>query len=89
MASNYVVNLMEMFNSEVAHLDDDFKANYQTLNSSKSNYVFFHRERKKSQKLPLSLSIVGQEVETVTVVRFLAALIDECLKFSNHVYSVA
>ena len=44
---------------------------------------------KKVSTLPLNLSIGGQEVERVTVFRFLWVLIDKCLMFGNHVNSVA
>ena len=89
LASNHLPNLMDVFNSEVAKVDSWFKANYLTLNPSKSNYVIFHRDRKRVPSLRSGLAIGGQEVVRVTVVRFLGVLLDECLKFSNHVNSVA
>ena len=89
MASNDLGNLMGLFSSEVALVDGWFRANYLTLNPSKSNYIIFHRDKKKVPTMPLSLSIGGQEVERVTVVRFLGVLIDECLKFGAHVNGVA
>lgn len=67
MTSNHLGNLMEMFNSDVAHVDGWLRANSLTLNSSKSNYVFFHRDRRKFPTLPLCLSIGSLEVERVTV----------------------
>ena len=80
---------MVLFNSEVAHVDSLFKANYLSLNPSKSNYAIVHRDRKLLPSIRSGLTIGGQEVVRVTVVRFLGVLLDKCLKFSNHANSFA
>ena len=59
MASKHLGNLIETFKSEVAHMDDWFRANYLTLNPSKSYYVIFDKDGKTIPTLPLSLSIGG------------------------------
>ena len=87
LASSQLHILMEVFNSEVAHVDSWFKANYLTLNPSKSNYLIFHRDRKLLPGLRSGLTIGGQEVVRVTFVRFLGVFLDEC--HVNPVNSVA
>ena len=87
--SNHLPILMEVFNSKVAHVDSWFKANWLTLNPSKNNYVIFHRDRKLIPSLRSSLIIGGQEIVSVTIVRFFEVLLDECLEFSKHVNSIA
>ena len=89
LASNHLPNLTDVLNSEVANVDSWFKANYLTLNPSKSNYVSFHRDKKLISSLRAGLTIGGQKVVRATVVRFHRVLLDECLMFSNHVNSVA
>ena len=89
LASNHFLYLMEVFNSEVAHVVSWFKANFPILNPSRSNYSIFHRDRKLVPSLPPGLILGGQEFVGVTVVRFLGFLLYECLTFSNHVNSVA
>ena len=79
LASNLLPSLMDVFNSEVANVDCWFKTNYLTLNPSKSIFVILHRDSNLIPSLRAGLTIGGQVVVRVTVVRFLGVFLIERL----------
>ena len=62
-----------------------FKANYLTLNPSKSNFVIFHTDRKLVPSLRSGLTKGGQKFVKITVNIFLRVVLDKCPKFGRHV----
>ena len=58
------------------------------LNAAKSNFVIFHRDKKKVVQGECQLVIDGNLIDRKCEATFLGAILEESLKFKQHVFFV-
>lgn len=75
-------NREEAINSELDRINIWMKVNKLTINASKTKCMIFHKKPKRIN--PLSLSINGQVIETVSSFNYLGIHLDENLTWKNH-----
>ena len=76
-------DLIKTLNEELAKLNIWLNANKLTINIAKSHYMFFHRGRRKSNICSPILNNVS--LERVQCTKFLGIIIDDGLKWTNHI----
>ena len=87
----YLYNLTNIINIGLLNLSDWFKANKQSLNIKKSNYIIFiiFRQRQKRQITSLPLYKNDHELHRTDHVVFLGVILDEHLSWSLHISHIA
>jgi hypothetical protein len=80
----YLYNLTNIINIGLLNLSDWFKANKQSLNIKKSNYIIFRR-RQKRQITSFPLYKNDHELHRTDHVVFLGVTLDEHLSWSLHI----
>ena len=76
-------DLIKTLNEELAKLNIWLNANKLTINIAKSHYMVFHRGRRKSNICSPILNNVS--LERVQCTKFLGIIIDDGLKWTNHI----
>ena len=76
-------DLIKTLNEELAKLNIWLNANKLTINIAKSHYMVFHRGRRKSNICNPILNNVS--LERVQCTKFLGIIIDDGLKWTNHI----
>ena len=80
-----IEDIMLTLQDEMGTVGHWLRANKLSLNVKKTKFVIFGT-RFKTSKLPrLSLSIFGEEIEQVTVMKYLGVMLDNNLNFTDHV----
>jgi len=82
-SSSNISQLYETMNTELNNLTDWFQANKLSLNISKTNYMIFSNIN--LQQNYIELKITNQIIMQKSCVKFLGVLIDEKLKWNEHV----
>ena len=75
-------NIIFTLNTELQKLDVWLQANKLTLNTAKTHYMVFHRERIKCKTE--KIIIRNNEIAAVKSTRFLGVIIDDKLKWKEH-----
>ena len=78
----------ENINTDMATLDDWFKANKLSLNISKTNYVIFRPSNRILPDVGFDLNIGLDKIERKSSVKFLGMVLDENLKWSPQIQHV-
>ena len=86
LAGKHINQLMQSMNVEIMLLNTWLQSNKLSLNVSKTQYMIFHRARIKLDKL--SLSINGVNLEEVKTFKYLGLIIDNKLKWIDHIAHV-
>ena len=75
--------MIATLNCELAKLTEWLNANKLSINVSKSDYMVFHRSRRKINKgnILLDTTILSQ----VTLTKFLEVILDDKLKWTHHI----
>ena len=76
-------DLIKTLNEELSKLNIWLNANKLTINIAKSHYMVFHRGRRKSNLCSPVLNNVS--LERVQYTKFIGIIIDEGLKWPNHI----
>ena len=76
-------DLIKTLNEELAKLNIWLNANKLTINIAKSHYMVFHRGKRKSDLRSPVLNNVS--LERVQCTKFLGIIIDDGLKWTNHI----
>ena len=76
-------HLIKTLNEELAKLNIWLNANKLTINIAKSHYMVFHRGKRKSDLRSPVLNNVS--LERVQCTKFLGIIIDDGLKWTNHI----
>ena len=76
--------LINTMNTEMAKIVEWLRSNKLSLNIKKTHYMIFKRTR-GSLKLDSEVNISGIKIEKVKVTKFLGVMIDEHLKFNDHI----
>ena len=73
-----ITTLFKTVNEELTHVNEWFKVNKLSLNSSKTKYTFFHKP-KISDDIPLKLPMLynGSEIKREYQLKFLGVILDE------------
>ena len=82
-----IKTLFYTVNKELEHINEWFKSNKLSLNVRKTNYIFFHKKRKKDDiplKLP-ELLINNNRIDRVNSTKFLGIILNEHLSWENHI----
>ena len=82
-----IKTLFYTVNKELEHINEWFKSNKLSLNVRKTNYIFFHKKRKKDDiplKLP-ELLINNNRIDRVNSTKFLGIIPNEHLSLENHI----
>ena len=79
--------LQDTVNTELTKVDTWFRCNKLSLNISKTNYIIFCTQKRKSTTdlSHVKISINDQEVQKVAATKFLGILIDEHINFKLHI----
>lgn len=89
MSSSNLRLLYNTMNSEMAKICKWFSANKLTLNTDKTQYMIFHRHKKKIHPETISdLYVNGNKIKRVSVTKFLGVWMDENLVWGEHVRQV-
>ena len=87
---NNIKTLFQTVNKELTLINEWFKANKLSLNTSKTKYTFFHKLRRNDYiplKLP-ALKINNTEIKREYCIKFLGVLLDECLTWKKHIETI-
>ena len=76
-------HLIEMLNSELKKLTIWFNANKLTVNVKKTHYMVFHRARIKTSEIEVVMQ--NKSINFVTSTKFLGIIIDNKLKWNQHI----
>ena len=79
--SDSIESTIKMLNSELSKISAWLTENKLTLNISKLHFMIFHRAKTNSIKITLGKSALKH----VTYTQFLGVIIDDKLKFDNHI----
>ena len=71
--------------SELDHLLNWFAYNRLSVNTSKTKSVLLTRNRSRFKSETLNLTVCGQSVEQVNVIKYLGLLLDPHLSFDKHI----
>ena len=83
-SSNNITELYAMMNSELEILSDWFKANKLSLNATKTHYMFLSKNRTLKPNIYI-LKIDDTNLTRASTVKFLGILIDEELRWKDHI----
>jgi hypothetical protein len=83
-SSNHANNVTSV-NRELVQVSQWMRANCLTLNVDKSQYVVFHRRRRKLDNFNDAISIDGIYLARVETVKFLGIILDHNLLWKDHV----
>ena len=86
IAGKNIDQLIFTLNEEVELLNTWLKSNKLSLNVSKTHYLIFHRARLKQANLALSIN--GVTVSEVKTFKYLGVIIDNKLKWIDHIAHV-
>ena len=86
MKNKNKTTLADEFNSELASVSDWLVSNKLSLNVNKSNFLFFSNQRDKE---PPELKMQNTVIENKEVVKYLGVLIDNKLKWTQHIKSIS
>ena len=76
--------LVQSMNNEMKHISQWLKANKLTLNSGKTNYMVFHRSRRKSYN-NIKLYVDDAIIKEVSTIKYLGVIFDNKLKWTSHI----
>ena len=82
-----IKTLFKQTNEDLAAIDKWLRANKISLNTNKTQYIFFHNRNQRDDiplKLP-DLRICNNVIERVTHIKFLGLIIDETLSWDQHI----
>ena len=78
--------LIDSFNNELCSLNAWLLCNKLTLNTTKPYYMVFHRARLKTTSI--DIRITGSELKRVNYVNYLSLIVDQKLKWIDHMAHV-
>ena len=78
-----IESTIKILNSELTKISTWLTENKLTLNVSKSHFMIFHRARIKTNSIKLALG--KSALKHVTFTKFIGVIIDDKLKFDNHI----
>ena len=90
LSRKLLVLIIKTVNKELTLINEWFKANKLSLNTSKTKYTFLHKLRRNDYiplKLP-ALKINNTEIKREYCIKFLGVLSDECLTWKKHVETI-
>ena len=82
-----IPTLFKTVNEELTHVNEWFKVNKLSLNSSKTKYTFFNKP-KISDDIPLKLPMLyinGSEIKREYQLKFLGVILDENMTWKKHI----
>ena len=85
MSSSNLTTLISTMNSEVKRVHEWLELNHLMLNSAKTNFVIFHRDRKILPDEDYTVLVNGNRIKRQSSSKFLGVILDECLNFKEHV----
>lgn len=79
--------LQKLLNKELQNVDNWFKVNKLSINTSKTNYIIFCPNKKQLDydDLNFQIKIKGEEIKRVKTTKFLGVFIDDHLNFKHHI----
>lgn len=80
--------MIEIMNDELEKVDQWLKANKLTLNLRKTHYMVFHRSKIKFNNTTSTIKICNEEIECVNTTKFLGVIIDNKLKWTDHIVHI-
>ena len=78
--------LARTFNTEIMHVIDWFKANKLSLNVSKTNFIHFKTNNKKTDKIKITID--STNINPVDSSKFLGVIIDQNLNWNKHIIKI-
>ena len=86
ISSNNISNLYRDMNIELDNITDWFRANKLSLNVTKTNYMIFTNTNTEQRHMELTMT--NKTITPTKCVKFLGVLIDEKLKWDEHIKTV-
>ena len=78
--------LIDTLNNELSSLNEWLLCNKLTLNTNKSYYMVFHRARIKLTNIDIDIN--GSKLQRVKCVKYLGSMVDQKLKWIDHITHV-
>ena len=83
MSGKDINNIICLMNEELENINKWFRVNRLTINSKKSNYIIFNKNKRIMNNQPLIIN--GREIERVKECRFLGVLLNESFNWKSHI----
>ena len=87
ISDNDIVNLTKKTNIELNKISYWFKLNKLSLNTKKTNFIFFKSKTKSPYSIP-DIKIDNIKIEQVNKTKFLGVIINETLTWNDHIMTV-
>ena len=88
ISSNKISNLYRDMNIELDNMTDWFRANQLSLNVTKTNYMYMIFTNTNTEQRHMELTMTNTTMTPSKCVKFLGVLIDEKLKWDEHIKTV-
>ena len=87
-ASSSYMDLMLSLRIDMSIISEWLKLNKLTLNVGKTKLMIFGSQRKLSMINDVQLDLNGENIERVSVFKYLGITLDQCLTFETHIQNV-